>query len=265
MGRPPISTLYETILFITAAVVLLCLILEFFDRKKIALAVACVLGFAGMRLGLIYEMKEAMEGNGDTMVTLQAVLRSNFWLGTHVIIINLGYASGLLASGLSMVYIGSRLPHGWRADNEMERSITRMVYGIVCFTLLFSLVGTVLGGVWANDSWGRFWGWDPKENGALMIVLWSLVILHARMGGYIKRIGLHAASVMLGLITVFSWWGVNLLDIGLHSYGRTSGVAEILAKVYWFGAAFIVAAGALWLVEYSVRKDRLERKSAAEN
>lgn len=261
MGRPPISTLYETILFIAAAAVALCLILEYFDRKKIALAAAAVLGFAGMFLAWRYEMKEAIEGKGDTMVTLQAVLRSNFWLGTHVIIINLGYAAGLLCAALSMVYLGSRLVHGGAPDTEAEKGLTRMVYGIVCFTVLFSLVGTVLGGIWANDSWGRFWGWDPKENGALMIVLWSLVILHARMGGFIKRLGMHAASVMLGMITVFSWWGVNELNTGLHTYGSTSGVAAILWKVYYIGFAFILLAGGLWVMERAALQARLEEKA----
>ncbi|MGI9243365.1 MAG: cytochrome c biogenesis protein [Verrucomicrobiales bacterium] len=260
MGRPPISTLYETILFITASAVLLCLILEYFDRKKVALAAAAVIGAAGMFLALRYEMKEALEGRGDTMVTLQAVLRSNFWLGTHVIIINLGYASALLAAVLSMIYIGSRLIHGGAPDDDRERGMTRMVYGIICFTLLFSLVGTVLGGIWANDSWGRFWGWDPKENGALMIVLWSLVILHARMGGYIKRVGIHAGSIMLGIITVFSWWGVNELDVGLHSYGRTSGVAKILMTVYLIAGAVILLGGVVWLMERAAQQARSEAK-----
>ena len=167
MGRPPISTLYETILFIAASAVLLCLILEYFDRKKVALAAAAVLGAAGMFLALRYEMKEALTGRGDTMVTLQAVLRSNFWLGTHVIVINLGYASALLGAALSIVYIVSKLIRGGAPDDDRERGVTRMVYGIVCFTLLFSLVGTVLGGIWANDSWGRFWGLGSEgERGA---------------------------------------------------------------------------------------------------
>lgn len=261
MLRPPIATLYETILFITASAVLLCLILEYFDRKKIAIAAAAVVGAAGMFLALRYEIKEAVEGRGDTMVTLQAVLRSNFWLGTHVIIINLGYASALLGSVLSAAYIFMRLVRGGAADNEAEKSITRMVYGIICFTLVFSLVGTVLGGIWANDSWGRFWGWDPKENGALMIVLWSLVILHARMGGYIKRVGLHSASLILGIITVFSWWGVNELDVGLHSYGRTSGVAQKLMVAYLSGCAVVVLGGVVWLMERAAQQARLEAKS----
>ena len=258
MSRAPIATLYETILFIVAFVVLLCLILEYFDRKKIALAVAAVLGAAGMFLAMVYEMKEAMEGKGDTMATLQAVLRSNFWLSTHVVIINIGYAAALLGAGLSAVYIVFRLTRGGALEDDVERSITRMVYGIICFGLIFSLVGTVLGGIWANDSWGRFWGWDPKENGALMIVLWSLVILHARLGGYIRNIGLHAASVMLGIITVFSWWGVNQLGVGLHSYGETSGVKRILNITYGIHGVFIVLAGVVWLMERANHQAKVE-------
>ena len=94
-----------------------------------------------------------------------------------------------------------------------------MAYGILCFGMVTALVGTVLGGIWANYSWGRFWGWDPKENGALMIVLWSLAILHARMGGYIKQIGFHLCSIFGGAIVTFSWFHTNLLGVGLHTYG----------------------------------------------
>ncbi len=120
-----------------------------------------------------------------------------------------------------------------------------MTYGVVCFGLLFSFVGTMLGGVWANYSWGRFWGWDPKENGALMIVLWSLIILHARMGGYIRDFGLCVLSVIGAAIVAFSWWGVNLLGIGLHSYGFTSGIAKALIT-YWSIEAAVVAMSLAW-------------------
>jgi cytochrome c biogenesis factor len=94
-----------------------------------------------------------------------------------------------------------------------------MVYGVVCFATLFSFVGTVLGGIWADQSWGRFWGWDPKENGALLIVLWCALILHARWGGFIRQRGLMAMAIFGNAITAFSWFGVNMLGVGLHSYG----------------------------------------------
>jgi hypothetical protein len=94
-----------------------------------------------------------------------------------------------------------------------------MVYGIICFATLFSFVGTILGGIWADQSWGRFWGWDPKENGALLIVIWCAIILHARWGGLIKERGLMALTIFGNVVTSFSWFGVNMLGVGLHNYG----------------------------------------------
>ncbi len=94
-----------------------------------------------------------------------------------------------------------------------------MTYGVFCFATLFSFVGTVLGGIWADQSWGRVWGWDPKENGAVLIVLWCALILHARWGGFIKQRGLMIMALFGNVVTSFSWFGVNMLGVGLHSYG----------------------------------------------
>ena len=243
--RPPISTLYETILFITATAVLVSMFIEWVNRQRIALAMASFLGVAGMFLAFRYEMKEGV----DTMPSLVAVLDTNFWLATHVTIINVGYAAGMLSGAIGHIYIFSRL-FKFKADNkEYYRSLTRMVYGVLCFGLIFSTVGTILGGIWANDSWGRFWGWDPKENGALMIVLWSLVILHAKMGRYIKDLGISQGAIVLAMIVAFSWWGVNQLGVGLHSYGFTSGIMNALV-VYWAFETLTIAAGAwVWMRE----------------
>lgn len=233
LSRPPISTLYETIPFITAVAVILCLLIEFFDRKGIALASSVVVGIIGIFLAWKFEIKEQR----DTLKVLEAVLRSNFWLATHVIAINIGYAAAILAGLVAHIFIFSkRLNLG---GDDFRKTITRMVYGITCFGLLFALVGTVLGGVWANDSWGRFWGWDPKENGALMICLGALIMLHARMGGYIKDLGMNIIAVVILVITVFSWWHVNQLETGLHSYGFTSGIMFWLYVVYAIECAVI--------------------------
>jgi cytochrome c biogenesis factor len=104
-------------------------------------------------------------------------------------------------------------------DKTNRSSLTKMIYGIVCFATLFSFVGTVLGGIWADQSWGRFWGWDPKENGALMIVIWNAAILHARWGGIIRERGLVAMAIFGNAVTAWSFFGTNMLGIGLHSYG----------------------------------------------
>lgn len=244
-GRPPVSTLYETVLFITAVCVLTGLVIEYMTRLQIALSVASFLGAAGMFLAIRYEMKEVV----DTMPSLVAVLDTNFWLSTHVTTVTVGYSAGLLAAALAHVYIVGRFFRWQEANAALYAALTRMVYGVICFGLFFSFIGTVLGGIWANYSWGRFWGWDPKENGALMIVLWNLIILHARMGGMIRTLGIHVCAVFGAMIVAFSWWGVNLLGIGLHSYGFTSGVMRGLVLFWSIEAAVMFLGLQLWLRE----------------
>ncbi len=250
LNRPPVATLYETILFITSIAVLVCLLAEKMTKERIALASAAALGAAGMFLSMKYELVEAAS-QGDTMGGLVAVLNTNFWLATHVTTVTMGYSAGLLAAALAHVWIVMRLfrgvaDRGQAMDTENAgwyRRFARMIYGVLCFGLLFSVVGTILGGVWANDSWGRFWGWDPKENGALMIVLYELVILHARMGGYIKDFGVCVLAVLGGAVVAFSWWHVNQLGVGLHSYGFTAGVLKTLWAYYGFVGGFVLLSG----------------------
>ena len=230
-GRPPVTTLYETILFITSCCVITALVMEFYDRRRIALTVASFLGALGCFLSMRYELKEAVTA-GDTMPSLVAVLDTNFWLSTHVTSVTLGYSAGLLAAAIAHIWLIGKLLGIRKNDKDFYRSITRMVYGTICFGLFFSIVGTILGGIWANYSWGRFWGWDPKENGALMICLAELMILHARMGGFIRDHGLHILALMNGMVVAFSWWGVNLLGVGLHSYGFTDGILVTLLLFY---------------------------------
>jgi ABC-type transport system involved in cytochrome c biogenesis permease subunit len=254
-SRPPVSTLYETVLFITAVAVLVALIAEFINRERIAIAVGSALGCMGMFLAFRYEAKDG----SDTMPSLVAVLDTNFWLATHVTTVTMGYAAGLLAGALAHVYIIGQAWNAVRgaranaaATRPFYRTVIRMTYGVLCFGLLFSTVGTILGGIWANDSWGRFWGWDPKENGALMIVLWSLVVLHAKMGLYIRDLGVAACSVVLAAIVTFSWWGVNNLGVGLHSYGFTSGLWMWLGLFWAIECAVLLIALGVYLYERSV-------------
>ena len=109
-----------------------------------------------------------------------------------------------------------------------------MTFGIVCFSLFFSFIGTVLGGIWADQSWGRFLGWDPKENGALMMVLWAAIMLHAKLGKFVHEKGFMIAAVFGNIITSFSWFGVNMLGVGLHSYG-------FMEKTFLWLFAFILS------------------------
>jgi len=250
-SRPPITNLYDTILFITAVAALLGLLLEYFTRIGVGLLVAVVSGVLGMFLAMNYEAKEAT----DTIAQVVAVLDTNIWLATHVVIINIGYGGGMVAALLAMVYLMGRfvvtLIGKEKESREVFKTLFRMTYGIICFCLFFSLVGTVLGGIWANYSWGRFWGWDPKENGALMICLWSLVILHARMGGYIRELGVNMNAVILGVLVTFSWFGVNNLGVGLHSYGFTEGVRNALYTTWAVMAIPFLMGVAIFFIERS--------------
>ncbi len=243
--RPPVVSLYDTILFITGTGVLTALALGKLMRLPLASTIGAFLGGLGMFMANRYELREAASA-GDTMATVQAVLDTNFWLATHVTTVTLGYSAGLLACLLAHVWLGARFIGFRSADGRWYRQLGRAVYGIVAFGLLFSVVGTILGGIWANDSWGRFWGWDPKENGALMICLFELAIVHARLGGYIKDFGVAVGAVLLGPVVAFSWWHVNLLGVGLHSYGFTAGVVEKLYAYYVFELAVALAALAWW-------------------
>ncbi len=251
MERPPITTLYETIIFITTAAVIGALLVEWLSRKKgLGMTVACVAGAAGMFLSLRFFDMEAK----DSLQQLQAVLITNFWLATHVPCINLGYAAGMVACICSLVYFTRRMFGVTKAGDEDARTITRIGYAFVLTGLFLSLVGTVLGGIWANYSWGRFWGWDPKENGALMIVLMNLIILHARLGGYIREAGFHASCVLLGMTTVFSWFATNQLGIGLHAYGELSGAWKWLYIIWGALAGYML---------YGIVLARLDRGARA--
>jgi ABC-type transport system involved in cytochrome c biogenesis permease subunit len=244
MWRPPVGNLYDTIIFICAVAVGILLAIEYFVRERVALTLCSVLGLALVLLARRYEVGDAK----DHMDPLVAVLNSNYWLTTHVITITMGYAAGLLTAFLSMSYVVMRAL-GLGADGKrLLRLITGATYGGLLLTLFLSLVGTVLGGVWANDSWGRFWGWDPKENGALMIVLWSLIMLHARLGGIIRDWGFHLASIFMSCIVSFSWWHVNFLGEGLHNYGFTSGKGFIW--IFYGGVMSLIFFGiCMWLAE----------------
>jgi ABC-type transport system involved in cytochrome c biogenesis permease subunit len=211
-GRPPVTNLYSSAIFIGWGACLLGIVLERIFKGGIGLVVAGFIGFTTLIIA------HHLALSGDTMEMLRAVLDTNLWLATHVVVVTTGYASMFVAGILAIIYI-VRGFFTRTLSTETARALGRMVYGIVCFATLFSFVGTILGGIWADQSWGRFWGWDPKENGALLIVLWNAVILHARWGGMIKERGLMAMAVFGNIVTSFSWFGVNMLGIGLHSYG----------------------------------------------
>ncbi len=224
-GRPPVTNLYSSALFIGWGAVALCLVLELVHRNAIGSVAAGLIGFATLLIA------HHLSLSGDTLEMMRAVLDSNFWLATHVVTVTIGYSATFLAGFLALIYLGRGL-FTRSLDKSTADALAGMVYGIVCFATIFSFVGTVLGGIWADQSWGRFWGWDPKENGALIIVLWNALILHARWGGMVRQRGLMVLAIFGNVVTAWSWFGVNMLGVGLHSYG-------FMDAAFWWLAAFV--------------------------
>ncbi len=226
-ARPPVTNLYSSALFVGWGAVALCLVLEYFYRNAIGSVAAGLIGFATLLIA------HHLALGGDTLEMMRAVLDSNFWLATHVVTVTVGYAATFLAGFLALIYV-LRGVLTRSLDRPTADALSRMVYGIVCFATLFSFVGTVLGGIWADQSWGRFWGWDPKENGALIIVMWNSIILHARWGGLVKQRGLMSLAIFGNVVTAWSWFGVNMLGVGLHSYG-------FMDAAFWWLVTFVIS------------------------
>ncbi|MCR4337480.1 MAG: cytochrome c biogenesis protein CcsA [Candidatus Omnitrophica bacterium] len=238
LSRPPVSTLYETFIFVALVSVGLGILIERFQRQGLGLIVASFSGFVFLTLA------GKFSSDGDTLKMLVAVLNSNFWLSTHVLSITIGYAGCCVAGVVGHVYLIQR----WLRPRETQRLATtyRYLMAILGFGLTTTFLGTNLGGIWADQSWGRFWGWDPKENGALLIILWTAMIFHARVGKFIGPVGVAVGSVLGMLVVMWAWFGVNLLSVGLHSYGFTEGA--VLGLGIYVTAELIFLGTLLWIL-----------------
>jgi ABC-type transport system involved in cytochrome c biogenesis permease subunit len=217
MQRPPVSTLYESILFVSLIGVICASLLEYNRKDGMGIFMGAIVG------GVLHFVGLGYANDGDTLGMLVAVLNSNFWLATHVTTITIGYGTSLFAGVLGHVYLLQTIRTPF--DKKYLKTVNANVYGATLFALFFTLFGTILGGIWADQSWGRFWGWDPKENGALLIVMWQIMMLHLRITGFVKPMGFALGMILNNIVVILAWFGVNLLGVGLHSYGFATGIA----------------------------------------
>lgn len=218
LERPPVTNLYESILFVNAVILLTSLIAAVLGKAKYVF-----LGFGALCGVILYFTAQFFAAKGDTLEVLIAVLDTNFWLTTHVLIITTGYGLCIITSLLAhYILIQDKFSKKQRGRSFNPINLLH-IFAII--SLLLTAIGTILGGIWADQSWGRFWGWDPKENGALLIVLWLVWLLHARISGHLQKHYYMAGMALLSVVVALAWFGINLLGIGLHSYGFTSGIA----------------------------------------
>lgn len=248
-GRPPVTNLYSSAIFIGWAVVGASFIVE----RLLKNGIGNILG-ASVGMGTLVIAHYLARDEGDTLGVMQAVLDTTFWLATHVVCITLGYAATFLAGALGVAYCGMTMLGKNKEKPEMV-SLGKIIYGVLCFAVFFSLVGTVLGGLWADDSWGRFWGWDPKENGAMLIVMWNALILHARWDKMVRDYGTAVLAMGGNIVTAWSWFGVNELKAGLHTYGFTEG--RLLALLVFCGIQGVVIFAAIIPAMESKSKDKI--------
>jgi cytochrome c biogenesis factor len=109
-------------------------------------------------------------------------------------------------------------------EPEIEKITEQTIYKCLQWGTVLLGAGTILGGVWANESWGRFWGWDPKETWSLITFLAYMALLHGRRTGWFSAFGTAVGALIGFLLVLMTWYGVNyLLGSGLHSYGFGAG------------------------------------------
>ncbi|HQR41123.1 MAG TPA: cytochrome c biogenesis protein CcsA, partial [Gemmatales bacterium] len=218
-GRPPVSNMFETVVFVASMGAVFALILEYFYRNTIIiLSGSCV-----ATLGLILADQLPYSSGFDSKIEpLQPVLRSNYWLIIHVMTIVASYAAGALAWAIGNI---SLVLYWFNSDRrDLLKNMANLCYSAIKVAVLLLGIGTLLGGIWAAESWGRFWGWDPKETWALIALVVYLLPLHARYIGLVKDFGMAVTSVVCFAGIVMSWYGVNfVLGAGLHSYGMGDG------------------------------------------
>jgi ABC-type transport system involved in cytochrome c biogenesis permease subunit len=231
--RPPVSTLYESMIFVSFVAIAFGLWLERRRKGADGMIISAIVA------ALLLVAANVFAAGNDTLEVLVAVLNTNFWLATHVVCITTGYGSSLVAAALAHLYLVKRASRAVPAQTLL--SLQTLLYRVAIVALLFTAVGTMLGGIWADQSWGRFWGWDPKENGALWIVLWLIWLLHGRLGGQLGEFGFAIGMAALSIVVALAWVGVNLLSVGLHSYGFTDTAADGLIGFCTLEIVFILS------------------------
>lgn len=241
-GRPPVSNMYETVVWVGWGVLLFAAIFGYLRKKTwialvgTAVATLCMIvaDFAPVILD-------------STLQPLEPVLRSNLWLTIHVMTITLSYAAFFLAFGIGDYGVFLYLKN--RAANKAKiRELAQVAYNCIQIGVVLLTAGTILGGVWADYSWGRFWGWDPKETWAFIALMGYLAMLHARLVGWVKDFGMLAGSIVSFSLVIMAWYGVNfVLGAGLHSYGFGAGGIEYVSG---FVGLHLLYVGYAWFVEF---------------
>jgi cytochrome c-type biogenesis protein CcsB len=236
-GRAPITNMYETVMFSGYGATIIALCILYFRRDKIFL-----LAGLGYNILCLFMMMFANNMLNSSISPLVPVLRDNFWLSTHVTTIILSYAAlalSWLVANITLFKMRFKL-----LTTKDYRYYQDLIYTCIKVGIILLAAGIILGGIWADYSWGRFWGWDPKETWSLIVLLFYMVILHGRTSTWItthRFIILSAAGFMT---VMMAWFGVNyILASGLHSYGFSEGGAIFLGSFFIIQIVILIICG----------------------
>jgi cytochrome c-type biogenesis protein CcsB len=249
LGRAPVANTYEGLLWMGLVAIAIGGLFQAFSRKSYYF----LGGLIAAELSVLFAMLVPLEQQTNT---LPAVLRSNYWLIIHVITITSSYGVLAVASVLGHVYLFKEVIFRRRQDaaspapllpcspaqSNGKSPLITQTYRTIQLGVLLLTAGTILGGVWAADSWGRFWGWDPKETWALISIVIYFAMLHARYIGWLRDVGMAAAAIIGFLAIIWTFYGVNyVMATGLHSYGFGSGGEKYVAMWGAFELLFLAA------------------------
>ena len=239
-GRPPVTNMYESIIWVSLGVMVFAILIFLKSRQTILLTTSTIL--AGLALFAADSAPLMMD---PTIRPLVPVLRSNYWLTIHVLTITLSYGAFMLAMGISNTSL-FQFHKKAKGDQTVETSqritlLNSLAYRALMFGTVLLATGTILGGVWADYSWGRFWGWDPKEVWALIALLTYMAVLHGRYAGWVGVFGFPFWTVICFSTVMMAWYGVNfVLGVGLHSYGFSSGGQAFVAGFLGLQALYCI-------------------------
>ncbi len=215
LGHIPVSNTYEVLLWIGLIAILLGAVGGLRESSK-----ACVLaGVGACQLCLLLSMFVPI---ADQTGVLPAVLRSNYWIVVHVLTIVSSFGFMLLAAVMAHIYLlrSIVLPQSNEISSRVLAALTRSMQGGV----ILLTAGTILGGVWAAESWGRFWGWDPKESWSLVVIVFYVCLFHAKYADWIRGFGLAVGAIAGFACVIWTFYGVNYVTgSSIHSYGSGSG------------------------------------------
>lgn len=242
LGRPPVSNMFETVIYVPWIAVAIGFALQYFLRTPLLLLASSIVALA---LLIVLELSQV----NSSLEQVQAVLDSQYWLIIHVLLVVGSYGVFALAGVLGHFYLGAYAIH--RKETQAMEQTAKCILQALYIGVALLIPGTILGGVWAAESWGRFWDWDPKESWAFISACIYLIFIHAYTFQHIANFGLALGSIVGLLAISFTWYGVNyILGTGLHSYGFGSGGEQYY---YFFLIAESLFIGTICMVRSPIK------------